>query len=39
MIITYKNNGKIIRIKVKEWEVKAYIKDIGQKNIINIARI
>ena len=39
MIITYKNNNKIIRIKVKEWEVESYIKDIGQKNIINIAKI
>ena len=36
MIITYKNNNKIIRIKVKEWEVKAYIKDIGKENIVSV---
>ena len=36
MVITYKNNGKIIRIKVKSWEVEAYIKDIGRENIISI---
>lgn len=36
MTITFLDNNKIIRIKIKSWEVEAYVKDIGKENIISI---